>query len=81
MNKEWLGFIVLPAAVVAFFGGMSMVSAGRPLGWLGLAGGVLLAITAYRVMAGRRADAAPEESAPSEPAESQQGVTVSDAEH
>ena len=50
MKKDWLGYILLPAAIVGIFGGMSIVSDGKHIGWLGIIVGLLLAVVSYRIM-------------------------------
>lgn len=50
MKKDWLGYILLPAAIAGLFVGIRMASTGDPMGWLAIAVGSVLAVLSYRVM-------------------------------
>jgi hypothetical protein len=52
MKNDWLGYLLLIAAVVGIFGGIHLVADHQTLGWLGIAGGVALAIASRRVRKG-----------------------------
>lgn len=50
MKKDWLGYVILPAAIVLALGGMSFAADGKIVGWLGIASGIALGLVAHRLM-------------------------------
>lgn len=50
MKIEWLGYVLLPIAIVGIFGGMGMASDGKTWGYGGVALGLVFAGLSYRLM-------------------------------